>query len=469
MGLLWVTLCLHVIVRRRWSEEEKLPFPMTELPLRLLESGDSLWRSPLWWIGVGASAGIGILAILGRFFPAVPGVPLGTDLSNYINNNPPWDALRCWQLSWRPWSIGLSYLMPVDLAFSLVAFNLLWRAEYVLSRLFGWCTSSYAGFPYGDQQTIGAYLAMLAAVLWLDRRYLGQVLRKAAGLSSHLDDAKEAFSYRLAVFGALGGGIFLYWFLHRTGLGNLLSAVFLLLYFAMMVVMSRIRAQLGPPNHEMLGVTPEYLLTQFPGTRAIPRRGLGMIALLRPYLGEQRTNPTPTQLEGLRLAERVGASQSWLAWLSMAAVPLAMLCYFWANLALAYSHGLEAKGDLNLVYVSRQVTEKLDTWLRSSGEPDWGGVEALGVGSLVTFLLMVAKLQFSWWPLHPIAFPLAMSYPIDGMLPAIIISLSVKAPLLRYGGLRAHRKALPLFLGLIAGSAVTGLGQSLLFHSLGVQ
>jgi hypothetical protein len=469
MGLLWVTLCLNVIVRRRWSEEEKLPFPMTELPLRLVEPSASLWRQPLWWCGVGAAVLVGAVAILGRFFPSVPALPQGVDLSGYISNNPPWNALRNWRLSWTPWSIGLSYLMPVDLGFSLVVFNLLWRAEYVLARLFGWNVSSYSGFPYGDQQTIGAYLAMLAAVLWLDRRYLGQVLRKVAGLSSPLDDREEAFSYRTAVLGALGGGVFLYWFLGRAGLGGALGIAFLVLYFAMMMAMSRIRAQLGPPDHEMVAVTPEYVFVEFPGMGAIPPRGLGTIAVLRPYMNEQRTNPTPTQLEGLRMAERVGVGQRRLAWLMMAIVPLAMTCYFWANLAFGYSWGLEAKGDLNLIYVSQQVTQKLDGWLRNPNGPEWGGVEAIGFGALVTVLLTAAKMQLSWWPLHPVAFPLAFSYPIEGMLPAIILSLSVKALLLRYGGLRAHRQALPLFLGLIAGSALIVMVQYLLFRSLGVQ
>ncbi len=129
VGLTWVTLCSNVIVRRRWSEQEKLPFPMTELPLRLVEPGGGLLRDPFWWTGVAVSSAIGVLIILSAFFPLVPTVPLGLDLSSYINNNHPWDALRCWRLSWGPWGIGISYLMPVDMAFSLVVFNLMWRAR----------------------------------------------------------------------------------------------------------------------------------------------------------------------------------------------------------------------------------------------------------------------------------------------------------------------------------------------------
>ncbi len=72
---------------------------------------------------------------------------------------------------------------------------------------------------------------------------------------------------------------------------------------------------------------------------------------------------------------------------------------------------------------------------------------------------MAIKLRFPGWPLHPLAFPLAWNWQIDAMLPAIIVTGVTKLVLLRYGGLRAHRQALPLFLGLIAGAAITGLLQ----------
>jgi hypothetical protein len=95
-------------------------------------------------------------------------------------------------------------------------------------------------------------------------------------------------------------------------------------------------------------------------------------------------------------------------------------------------------------------------------------VQAIGVGFGITAVLMALKLQLPSWPLHPVAFPLAFCYPIDAMLPAIIVSWAAKALLLRYGGLRAHRRALPLFLGLLVGSATTELLRVIVFRALGL-
>jgi len=66
------------------------------------------------------------------------------------------------------------------------------------------------------------------------------------------------------------------------------------------------------------------------------------------------------------------------------------------------------------------------------------------------------RLRFLWWPLHPIAYPLAGYQFFAHLWFPFLVSWLIKAPLLKYGGIRAYRKALPLFLGLILGDFVLG-------------
>jgi hypothetical protein len=215
---------------------------------------------------------------------------------------------------------------------------------------------------------------------------------------------------------------------------------------------------------------PEFALTEFPGTRAMGSRGLGILAMLRPYMREQRPNPAPAQLEGLRMAERARINPTQLAWIMMAVVPLTMVLYFWASIHVGYDLGLgTAKISRETIFVARDTSEQLDSWLRFPVGPNWSGVGAIGIGFGGTLLLMALKLQFPAWPLHPVAFPLAFGYPIDVMLPAIIAAFVMKLLILRYGGLRAHRRALPFFLGLLAGSATVQLLQSIVFRILGLR
>jgi len=51
----------------------------------------------------------------------------------------------------------------------------------------------------------------------------------------------------------------------------------------------------------------------------------------------------------------------------------------------------------------------------------------------------------------------------------VFVTWVFKVLLLRYGGLRAHRRALPFFLGLLAGTAVISLLQTALLRFLGIE
>jgi hypothetical protein len=470
-AVMWVCLCLNSIVRRRWADEEKLPFPITILPVQLVDEQSRLLRNRLFWLAVAISAGVGIWNTVSSVVPSLPGVPLGFDYANYVENRHPWNFIRYRGLEWGPWSLGLCYLMPLDLAFSLFVFDLFWSAEYVLSGYLGWSTSPWGGFPYGEQQTAGGFIALLVAAFWLDRRYLMQVLRRAVGLRSALpDDREEALSYRGAVLGAAAGLGFLWWLFARGGMAWWTVLSFLGVYFLMSLVISRLRAQLGPPTHQLYGAMPNWILTTVAGTRLLGPNALGMLTLLRPYLQEQRNNPTPLQLEALKMAEGGRMERPRIALALALVAPLAMLSYFWASLHIGYHMGLGTGNTQTWhIQIARWSTEELASDLRYPADMSSSGSLGIGFGLVFTLILTFLKLRFQWWPLHPVAFPIAIASTIQSMTLAIFGTWLFKAVLLRYGGLRAHRRALPFFLGLLAGGGTVAFLQRLLFMALGLQ
>jgi len=263
---------------------------------------------------------------------------------------------------------------------------------------------------------------------------------------------------------------FVWWFLSRAGVTPVVLAVFVPGYFLMVMMMSRLRAQLGPPSNEMWGSMPDFALTQYPGTRALGGRTLGMLGLLRPYLREQTANPAPAQLETLRMAQVLGVRPVRLGVLMAAIVPLGVLTYFLASMTIGSHIGL-GSGNVSrgTIFHSRITVQTIEEWLTLPSPPDWGGVIAIGVGATGVVALMGLKLWFPLWPLHPVAFPLGFDMTVDNMLPALVVTWLVKAVLMRYGGLRAHRRALPFFLGLIVGAAVTSVLRAALSGAVGFQ
>ena len=64
--------------------------------------------------------------------------------------------------------------------------------------------------------------------------------------------------------------------------------------------------------------------------------------------------------------------------------------------------------------------------------------------------------SLSLWSLHPVAYPLANSFTLTWIWFSIFLSWLAKWSILRLGGLKSYRKALPFFLGLILGEFITG-------------
>jgi hypothetical protein len=295
------------------------------------------------------------------------------------------------------------------------------------------------------------------------------VFQRALGLIPPFpNESEEGLSYRTATFGAVAGLAVLWWLFQRSGMAAWVTGIFLLDYFLMVIVMCRVRAQLGPPSHQFYGAMPNYVLRTAAGGTALGPRTLGMLEMLRPLLQEQRNHPMPNQIEGLKMAEGGRMERRRLA-LLMAAVPVvALLCFFWATLHVGYHQGM-ASGHTEswLLRMGSRSAEGLRSTVENPSGPDLGGTIAIVVSLIITSLLYYLKLQFAWWPLHPVAYPISTSNTIAGITPALFLTWLIKSLLLRYGGLRAHRTALPLFLGFIVGDATVALLREIVFAIIG--
>lgn len=464
-AIMWVCLCLNSIVRRRWEDEEKLPFPLVTLPVQLADERYGLLRDKLFWLAIGATFAFELWNFAATLVPSLPGVPTRFEFHEHVANRPPWNMIPFPVMGLVPWVFGMIYLIPLDLVFSMFVFDVLWNAEFVTAGWLGWSQNPRQGVPYGWHQCAGGFLAIAAGFVWLDRRYFAQVVRRALGLRSSLrEDRDEALSYRTALLGGLAGVSYLWWFLQRGGMQEWVIGAFLALYFTLMLAISRLRAQLGTPAHTFDGMMPNHILHALAGSRQLGSRTMGMFYLLGPYIQQQDNNPTPIQLEALKMAEG-GRMQRRRIALAMAVVaPLSILCFIWANIHIGYQRGMSTiNAHEHMIESVRYLALDMDSALRYPKGFDPGTSLAMAVGFVITLILMALKLRFVWWPLHPVAFPTALGWlTMEMMIPFFLVWV-FKVLLLRYGGLRAHRRAFPFFLGLLAGGlSAEGLNRILM-------
>jgi hypothetical protein len=220
------------------------------------------------------------------------------------------------------------------------------------------------------------------------------------------------------------------------------------------LALTRIRAQLGPPHFEQVGMGPSNLLPAIFGTTAISPSGQAMLWLSYPFTMHHAQNPQPWALETYKLSEAGHMERRRLPWVLLLTTVIVVPSLFWAALHVLYNIGARAGADPFASGHARQVPLQLASMLENPTGTNSSLLGAVGVGFVGTAVLMALKLRFYAWPLHPVAFPIASAWVMDSALPAVFITWLVKAVVMRYGGLRLYRATLPFFLGMILSSSV---------------
>jgi hypothetical protein len=397
---------------------------------------------------------------LNSLFPAVPAIPTGIRLGEYLTR-PPWNALWTTSLGLSPMHLGLAFLMPLNMSFSLWFFHLTWRTQTLISAMYGRYGFLGSDEPYVHQQTFGALMGLLVFLLWMSRGHLRVVLRRALGLSRTPDDSKEGMSYRVSTIGLVAGLAIMAVFAHSIGMAGWLIAGFLFMWLALSLAVTRMRAQIGLPFHDLGNMGADNMVPVFTGTRALGVNNSVAITMLIWSNLNYTTNPMPNQMEGLRLAERAQASRHAAVKAILLASAIGGIAGLWALLHLTYQQGADrfrAPSPFTWPYPYL----RLYIWLDNPQDPQAAPIIAVVVGFVVSLILGVLDTRFPGFPLHPVAYAVSATGTMRAFLLAAFVGWLAKLLLLRYGGVRAHRRALPFFLGLILGDIVGNAAFSLL-------
>ena len=461
--MLWVMLCMNSVLRRQWTQHERLTYPLAQIPLEITNPLGSLFRNRLFWIGFSLAAGVDTLNSLSFLFPALPHIRIEEfDLSQFVTSHP-WNAIGWTPISFYPFVIGIGVLIPLDFVFSCWFFYLFWKGQLILARALGWDRTSE--LPYINSQSFGAYMAFAVFSVWIGRRYLKDVLNKAVGRSSDLDDTEEPLSYRTAIVGALAGFAALVIFSYYAGMSVWVGVMFFAIYFALAVAVTRMRAEFGTPVHDLHFTGPDITMTTVAGHRLFSGSDLTVMSLYFWFNRAYRTHPMPHQLEGMYMTGRVGVARRGFSWALMLAGALGTLCAFWALIHLNYWYGAEGKTRSSLT--SRGWIQ-LASWIESPQKPKWGATIAIGVGFACAYLLELARIRWPAWPFHPLGFAVSSSWEMNLVWMPLFCAWLIKSVLLRYGGLRLFRQALPFFFGLILGQFVVGSILNIVSIALGL-
>ena len=336
--LVFVMLCINVVLRKQWTEREKLAYPIIQLPLEMTrDSGAKFYRGRVFWTAFILVSLLNLVNGFSYLFPTIPIIGVRFRNISHFFTDKPWSAIGWTPFSIYPFVIGLGFFMPLDLSFSCWFFYLFRKMQRIVGAIIG--VRGLPGFPYDRQQSLGAYLGLAIFAIWASRKYLAEVFRQIFTGRSSLDESVEPMRYRTAIIGIVLGCVYLIAFSVKIGISISLGIAFFAMYFALSTGITRMRVESGAPAHDLHFMGPDYALPTILGSRGMGGSNLTALSFLFFFNRAHRSHPMPHQLEGFQLASRARFNPKPLVWVMLLAVLVGSIGSFWAYLHDVYHFG----------------------------------------------------------------------------------------------------------------------------------
>jgi hypothetical protein len=401
----------------------------------------------------GLAAAIDLLNNLNFFWPGVPRIPIVSafEFRDYFVARP-WSAIADTEINLYPFAIGLAFFLPTDLAFSCWFFFLLYKLQLVVSNALG--IQELPGFPFPNEQAAGAYLAIGLLAIWLARRHLAAMWRTVLGRPGGLDESREPVRYRTMVVGLAVCLLLLVAYGVALGAGTGAMVLFFAIFMLYSLAIARMRAELGPPAHDLHAMGPEVLITNAAGTADLGKGNLATFSLFYGFNRAYRAHFAPHCAESFKLAQQSGQTSRSMFGAVLVAVIVGTGSAFWAVLHALYVHGYSGRPAGRAF--STEAWARLENWLTFPQGTRTAYTVAVLVGAGFALFLGAMRARFTWWLWHPVGFATCSSWSMGKLWACILVAWAVKALITRYGGTGAYQKALPFFVGLVLGEFVTG-------------
>jgi hypothetical protein len=472
LAMVMCGLCLVLLFQRQWVEAERLTFPLAQLPIELTQGFDGprrtpdLFRSGLFWVGFGIVF-VPLLYNIGAYFS--PGLPLLELYSKSYRLVFP-EPMPALIIRVLPLVLTLTYLCPLDILGSLVAFSLFAALKIGVINRVGFVIGGRGQPLAADQilslESFGAIVFIAVWSVWLARGHLRLVW---AQVRTGCGKRADVNRYRFALIGlVLSSCYVITW---ATTLGASLPVAvggFVLMVLTFFVTIKLIAATgfayLMPSWPNAKG---QIFIDELVGTSRLSEQDIVAFQLFtsQAFFGNIRLPAWPALPHLLRIFSFERQPERVLLAVLFAFI-VGFVVAVWASLEMAYD-----KGGANYLMQAFNVYDKITYQLQNprTGEIGRWALWLTGFGEATG--MAVLRARFHWFALHPIG--LAFQYTSGTSIYwfSLFLVWIVKLTLLRYGGIRAYRGGKPLFFGLgvgyVIGVVLSGVVDVIWFPSEG--
>lgn len=461
LTLYFVMMCLSVLLRKQWVEYEKCTFPLVRLPVEMSEQPSGMlspfFKSAGLWVGFAIPVLIHAANGFHAFFPEIPSIRgFGDGGATSLWLDPflmgrPWSALRPFQIVVFWSMVGFSYLLTLEVSFSLWFFFLFYKFQCLIGALLGFQMTSgpgvqWTGRSFSAAQEAGACLTFVAIALWKARGHISRMFKGAFGQTPVTsNDPNEAMPERLTIFGLIGGVCLLAVFNHLMGMSLGFAFAFVLFLLGMYVALTWQVINGGIPFVNPSYSAQSFFLTTLGSSRIHPSTMTALLMHPVCLTLDLRESMMPNVMNGLKAADEVGLKRRHLLMGMGAAMVIGLFVSYYSALKVSYQYAAPYTG------WGGYLNQLSATLISPRTGTDWTNTGFMVFGSLFTLWLMWMRSLFVWWPFHPIGYTMLSAWASFKLWFSIFLGCTLKYGIVKYGGLRAYRGARPVFLGLVLG------------------
>ena len=460
------TLCINVIMRRKWLETERYSLPLTRIPLALIGAdGENIWRNRVMWAGFGASLGWGLLRGWNFYNPAVPDTNVMVALQPYFGEGwgGMWDGVEFRVLALL---VAVAVFIELNILLSIVVGFFLFRAIYWFGHVSA--VNVNPGFPFAQEQQVGAFLTYAVLILFFSRKYLWQVLWHRPAQDAPAA-SRELMSHRSAFL--LLGLILLASVLWAAWIGVSASGMLCFLIFLLLVgfVSAKLRAEAGLPFGYFTPNNAAIILLLLGGITSFGPSMLLLALIANFFISVAGFFLIPgAQLELIELGRRFHIPARHIVATIFLGVMGGLILGGWVFLSNAYALGGDSLRHTWAFQGKPWYFNEFNSQLvQATGEitgvaPVEGGsdpsVWAYGFGAAGTTVLVVLRQLFAGFWFHPIGFVLGPSHMTKFVWGSFLVAWVLRLIVVKFGGADSVKNRLqPFFVGVFAGAVCSML------------
>jgi hypothetical protein len=459
--LFFLMACLATLFRRQWADNEKLSFPLVQLPLEIIHQQDYQLHAERKLLLIGALVPFLFHGMNGlhKLVPNVPQVPVVIWLQQFLTTKP-WSDMTVTPVCITFSVIGFAYLLPLDVSFSMWFFLLFSRFQDIVGSWLGYQFDMMPLYPahyYIGYQAVGAAIAVFVSMIWFSRPHFRLVWLRIRNSCYEKLDENEMMSYRSAFWGAIISFLLIILWCNLAGL-NLLLAIAVMLTFICLVVivLTRCVAEIGllmlqglfrPTDVLAVGITKASLGAQ----------NWAHLALIQGIFMRDPRTLMPVFMDGMKLCDGVALRRSRLGLAVLMAIPVAIVTAYCVHLWIVYKYGAVRLNTWFFLANPTLYYGEARSVILGSKTFDYRAPVFCGIGLLFTFFLYFMRSRFWWWPFHPLGYAMGAAWPTMVYWSAFLAGWLLKSLLIRYGGIKAFRKSRPFFIGLILGEFIAAI------------